>query len=187
MKITESICCRDREEWRAWLAAHHRAGKEIWLVFFKKHTEKPTVSYEEAVEEAVCFGWIDGILQRLDEERCARKFTPRSAKSKWSPSNVERARRMVRKGRMTEAGLEKFRDARIGVSPPARKDLRLPDALAAKFEANPRAFACFNGLPESQRRLYVGWILSAKKEATRLRRLTEAIGRLEKGERLGLK
>ena len=187
MKITDRVKCRDRAAWRAWLAANHARRKEIWLVFFKKNTGKPTVSYGEAVDEAICYGWIDSILQRVDGESYAQKFTPRNAGTRWSPTNAERARRMVREGRMTKAGLEKFRGATPHIAPANRPGLELPPELFAILDKSRRARHNFEGLPPSQKRLYIGWILDAKKDETRKRRLAEAVARLEQGLRLGLK
>lgn len=187
MDIGKTLFCRDRAAWRAWLAANHARRKDIWLVFFKKHTGKPTVSYGEAVEEAICYGWIDSVLQRVDDETYAQKFTPRNAGTLWSPTNIERARRMVREGRMTRAGLEKFRGATPHIAPANRSGPALPPELAAILGENRRARDNFEGLPPSQKRLYVGWILDAKKDQTRKRRLVEAVARLEQGLRLGLK
>jgi uncharacterized protein YdeI (YjbR/CyaY-like superfamily) len=187
MRFSKKLACLDRAAWRAWLATNHRLEKEVWLVFFKKHTGKPTVDYQEAVEEAVCFGWIDSTIKRMDDERCARKFTPRGTKTRWSATNIERARKMVREGRMTGAGLEKFRRATAHIAPANREGLELPPELSAILQKSRRARDNFERLPPSQKRLYVGWIIDAKKEETRKRRLAEAIGRLEQGLRLGLK
>src|SRR5947199_112773 len=98
-----------RAAWRSWLAANHDRETEIWLVYNKRHTGEPRVEYDDAVEEAVCFGWIDSIVRTIDENRYAQKFTPRKAKSKWSVSNIERFARMVREGKMTPAGMAKSR------------------------------------------------------------------------------
>src|SRR5947199_7334714 len=96
-----------RAAWRSWLAANHDRETEIWLVYNKRHTGEPRVEYDDAVEEALCFGWIDSIVRTIDADRYAQKFTPRKAKSKWSASNLERFARMVREGKMTPAGLAK--------------------------------------------------------------------------------
>jgi len=184
----DSLFFDDREAWRAWLAANHATCRGIWLVFYKKHTRKSTLSYDAAVEEALCFGWIDGVIRRLDEERCARKFTPRlAAGSRWSAANLERARRMIRENRMTEAGFARYRGVEAHVPPSARSGQKLPDHLARRLARHPRASQNFERLPPSEKRLYVGWIVSAKKEETRLRRLGEAILRLDKGLKLGMK
>ena len=187
MTIGETFTAKDRQTWRAWLAKHQADRKEIWLVFYKKHTGHPSVSYEEAVEEAICFGWIDSILQRMDEERYAQKFTPRAAKTKWSATNVRRAQRMIKAGWMTPAGLAKYRGAKPVQSPAARAPLTLPAELMGVLQANGRACENFFKLAPSARRLYVGWILEGKKEETRLRRLREAIELLAAGRKLGMK
>ncbi len=96
-----------REQWRRWLARHHASKTEVWLVYFKLHTGRPTVVYEEAVQEALCFGWIDSLVRRIDDQCYAQKFTPRKARSQWSASNLRRFAQLVRDGRMTAAGLAK--------------------------------------------------------------------------------
>lgn len=108
MEIPKTLHASNRDAWRAWLDRHHETEQEIWLVFYKKHTGKPGVSYEDAVEEALCFGWIDSIVRRIDDERYAQKFGPRKANSKWSESNKRRVRKMMEEGKMTAAGLAKI-------------------------------------------------------------------------------
>jgi uncharacterized protein YdeI (YjbR/CyaY-like superfamily) len=103
--ITETFFAADREVWRAWLAAHHAERGEIWLVFLKKHVGEPCVTLDEAVEEALCFGWVDSLLRRIDERSHALRFTPRKATSQWSPSNKQRVERLVAAGRMMPAGV----------------------------------------------------------------------------------
>ncbi len=105
MEVGETLHVTTREEWREWLAQHHREYKEIWLVYYKKTSGKAGISYEESVEEALCFGWIDGAFKGIDQETYAGRFTPRRAKSHWSDSNHERVARLQREGRMTESGL----------------------------------------------------------------------------------
>jgi uncharacterized protein YdeI (YjbR/CyaY-like superfamily) len=105
MEVGETLLVTTRDEWREWLAQHHRDYKEIWLVYYKKTSGKTGIGYEESVEEALCFGWIDGAIKGIDLETYAGRFTPRRAKSPWSDSNRERVARLLRDGRMTEAGL----------------------------------------------------------------------------------
>ena len=114
-----ALAFKDRRAWRFWLEKNGPRDKEVWVIFYKKHTGKPSVSYEEAVEEAICFGWIDGILRRVDDERYAQKFTPRAEKTVWSETNARRANKMIREGRMTEAGLTKYRGATVRAVPTA--------------------------------------------------------------------
>src|SRR5260370_28717179 len=105
MEIGETLLVVTRQEWRDWLLQHHSTHKEIWLVYYKKTSGKVGISYEESVEEALCFGWIDGAVKGINEETYAGRFTPRRPKSPWSDSNRERVARLLRDGRMTEAGL----------------------------------------------------------------------------------
>jgi uncharacterized protein YdeI (YjbR/CyaY-like superfamily) len=105
MEIGETIYVTTRDEFRKWLISNHKSKKEIWLIQYKKATRKPSINYVEAVEEAICFGWIDGLEKGIDAERYALRFSPRRPKSNWTETNMERARRMIAEGRMTEAGL----------------------------------------------------------------------------------
>ena len=107
MKITQTFNAPDRAAWREWLAKHGATESEIWLVYYKAGTGKPTISYEDSLEEALCFGWVDSIIQKIDEEKYARKFTPRKAGSKWFELNKHLVAKLVREGRMTEAGKAK--------------------------------------------------------------------------------
>lgn len=105
MEIGETIYVTTRAGFRKWLIPHHKSKKEIWLIQYKKATKKPSINYMEAVEEAICFGWIDGLEKGMDAERYALRFSPRRPKSNWTETNKERARKMIAEGRMTEAGL----------------------------------------------------------------------------------
>lgn len=105
MEIGETLLVTTRDEWREWLGKNHGEYKEIWLIYYKKTSGKTGISYEESVEEALCFGWIDGAIKGIDQEMYAGRFTPRRAKSPWSASNRERVARLLRDGRMAEAGL----------------------------------------------------------------------------------
>jgi len=105
----ETIYAKDRHEWRSWLDKNHNAKKEVWLVIYKKQTGKPAVAYEDAVGEAICFGWIDGRSKTIDDEKYMQRYTPRTSRSHWSQSNIQRAEKMIEQGRMTEAGLKAFR------------------------------------------------------------------------------
>ena len=104
MEIGETLYVTTRDEFRDWLIKNHQTKKEIWLIQYKKATKKPSINYVEAVEEAICFGWIDGFEKGMDAERYAIRFTPRRPKSNWTNTNKERARKMIVQGRMTKAG-----------------------------------------------------------------------------------
>ena len=189
MEMNKTTSAANRSEWRAWLEKHHSTEREVWLIYYKKDCIKPSVTYLESLEEALCFGWIDSLIQKIDEEKYARKFNPRRPGSKWSELNKHLVAKLVREGRMTGAGLAKvdFSLPEAGGPPPKRPELPLPDWLKAGLMTSPKAWENFNSLPPSRRRNYIGWISDAKKEETRQRRIREAIERLEKNERLGMK
>jgi uncharacterized protein YdeI (YjbR/CyaY-like superfamily) len=174
-----------RAAWRSWLAEHHDRETEIWLVYNKRHTGEPRVEYDDAVEEALCFGWIDSIVRTIDEDRYAQKFTPRKAKSKWSESNLKRFAKLVREGKMTGAGLAKAPPQDAAPLPAA--DDSVPGYIEAALRANDVAWINFTNLAPSYRRLYIRWIEDAKKEETRRKRLAEAVSLLEQNKKLGLK
>jgi uncharacterized protein YdeI (YjbR/CyaY-like superfamily) len=181
---------RHRDAWRDWLAANHEAEPEIWLVYAKKHTGIASVHYDEAVEEALCFGWIDSLVKRIDGDRYARLFTPRVDGTRWSPTNRRRLAKVIAEGRMTGAGLAVAGGAQ-GPEPaaPKRTPLRfvLPADIRVALRARPPAWRNYRRLPPSEQRKYVGWITFAKKQETRARRLAEAVGLLAQNRRLGLK
>lgn len=188
----ESVHFTTREEWRGWLKWNHGRVKEIWLVFYKKHTGKPRIAYDDAVEEALCYGWIDSIVKKIDEERYAQKFTPRTNRLQWSDSNVARLKKLVAADRMTEAGLAVVNPALLKEAPPAKPRPRRctdqpPPWLKKALQRNRVAYRNFVALAPSYRRLYIAWISAAKREETRARRIEEAISLLEKNQKLGLK
>jgi uncharacterized protein YdeI (YjbR/CyaY-like superfamily) len=185
LKITRTLHVETRSEWRAWLAKHHGKESEIWLVYNKKQSGRPRVAYAEAVEEALCFGWIDGITKPMDENRYAQRFTPRREKSNWSPLNRQRFARLVKEGRMTPSGLAR---GPTRSSTPTRPETKsIPAYIRAAVARNRAAESFFRDLAPSYRRLYVRWIDSAKREETRLRRLREAISLLARRHKPGLK
>jgi uncharacterized protein YdeI (YjbR/CyaY-like superfamily) len=191
-EVMETLYVTDRRQWRSWLSEHHAAESEVWLLFYKKHTKKPTISYDDAVQEAICFGWIDSLARRIDDETYAQKFTPRTDPYNWSETNRKRARLMIEAGKMTPAGLETIKvdlesaGAHSGGTATGEAPV-LPAHLEKLIRDNEKAWAGFAGLTDSQRRLYVRWIMSAKKEETRVRRVREAIGLLEQGKLLTMK
>jgi len=189
MKITHTFSAPDRAAWRDWLGKHGDNASEVWLVYYKAATGKPSISYQDSLEEALCYGWVDSLIQKIDEEKYARKFTPRKAGSKWSELNKHLVAKLVKEDRMTQVGLAKidFPLEEASSSRPKRSELPLPDWLKAGLMTSPKAWENFSKLPPSHRRNYILWISDAKKEETRQRRLLEAIRRLEKNETLGLK
>lgn len=190
-KMNSGIYVTNREDWRSWFEQNHLKEKEVWLIYYKKHTGKPCIPYNDAVEEALCFGWIDSIVKRIDDERYMQKFSPRKDRSNWSESNKKRVRKLIDAGRMTRAGLEKIEAAKkngswdrmIASETSYKTAIELEKVLAL----NTTAKEFFNSLSLSHRKQYIGWVASAKKEETRQRRAKEALRLLSKKKTLGLK
>ena len=181
----------NRNEWNKWLSKHHNEEKEVWLVFLKKETRKPSIEYESAVEEALCFGWIDSVIKKIDDEKYARKFTPRKDKSRWSELNKRRAERMITEGRMTEFGLAKIETAKKSGNwdKVERLDISfdLPPEFKQALAKNKKAKEHFAKLAPTYQKHYIGWITVAKRQETKQKRIKESISLLEKGKKLGLK
>jgi uncharacterized protein YdeI (YjbR/CyaY-like superfamily) len=181
---------KHRDDWRAWLAQHHARATELWLMLYKKNSGKPTVSYDEAVEEALCFGWIDGVVKSIDAEKYAIRFSPRRSGSIWSEANKKRVKKMVEQGRMTEIGLAKVNAAKRNGEwdKAARREnpTSIPRELKQALEGNARAQHNFDALPPSQKKMYIYWIAEAKKEETRRRRSQVAVKLLKENERIGI-
>ena len=183
LKTLEARTCA---RWRAWLAKHHDSESEVWLIFPKRHTGQPSIAYEDAVDEALCFGWIDSLIKRLDDARYARKFTPRKPGSRWSTANRKRYARLRTSGRLMPAGLKLAPTDRSGDAP--RPSLsKLPRYIRKALESHPAAWNYFESLAPSYRRMYIAWIDSAKQGETKTRRLREAVDLLAAGKKLGLK
>jgi len=174
---------RNRREWRTWLEHNHDSQEELWLVLYKKRTRKAGVRQDEAVEEALCFGWIDGKLRRIDDEKHELRFTPRKAGSIWSETNVKRVKRLMKEGKMTEIGIEKFRagqkDPRMKL---LRKDFEIPRFIIDGLKQDKEGWRAFDSLTSSRKQQYVWWIATAKREDTRKRRMEETIRRCKTGE-----
>jgi uncharacterized protein YdeI (YjbR/CyaY-like superfamily) len=177
---------RSRQEWRRWLSEHYDSQSEIWLVFRKGHTDMTSLSYIDAIEEALCFGWVDSLVKRLDDARYARKFTPRKADSKWSTINRRRYADLKSRGLLAAPGLERAPTNRSGDAP-RPSDTAIPSYIEERLKADPRAWQYFKQLAPSYRRMYIGWIESAKREETKEKRLREALSLLAAGKKLGLK
>lgn len=176
---------RNRHAWRRWLDRHHAASPGVWLVFHKVHTAIASMPYEDSVREALCFGWIDSLVKRLDADRYVRKFTPRRAGSVWSDINRKRWAELKRAGELRPAGLAAA-PTRKKYTPVPRVP-ELPAYIAKALKARPEAWRFFQGLSPTDRRYYVGWIHLAKREVTRQKRLREAIDLLAAGKKLGLR
>lgn len=185
-RTLKTLDVRTRGEWRKWLGEHYDSDSEIWLVFQKRHTSVRSITYDDAVEEALCYGWVDSIVKRLDDSRYARKFTPRKADSKWSTANRLRYADLKSRGLLAAPGLNRAPTSRSGDAP--RPSLsKIPAYIERALRTDPRAGKNFEQLAPSCRRAYIGWIDSAKREQTKERRLREALDLLAAGKKLGLK
>jgi uncharacterized protein YdeI (YjbR/CyaY-like superfamily) len=167
-----------RAEWRAWLEANHTRAEGVWLITYKKATGKPRIEYDEAVKEALCFGWIDSKPNTLDEERSRLWFAPRKPGTGWSKHNKERAERLIAAGLMAPAGLAKIEAAKEDGSwytLDAVESLEIPDDLGGALAADPAARRHWDAFPRSVKRSILEWINNARRAETRARRIEETV------------
>ncbi len=176
---------RTRGAWRKWLAKYHTSSPGIWLVRHKQHTGVESMTYEDLVREALCFGWIDSLVKRLDESRYAIKVTPRKPTSKWSDLNRKRWKELQATGLLAEPGLAAAPTANRYAAKP--KIPELPTYIVTAFKTRPSAWKFFQTLAARQQRDFVVWIHTAKRPETRERRIRESIELLSAGKKLGLK
>jgi uncharacterized protein YdeI (YjbR/CyaY-like superfamily) len=183
-----------RKHWRQWLQKNHLTEAGVWLVYYKKETGKRHLSYEESVEEALCFGWIDSQPRKIDQERSSLKFTPRKPKSVWSKLNKSRIEKLVKEKRMTPAGLAKAEEAKkngsweiLTTSDTQADNNLLPDDLQKALAKNKLAMKNFIAFPVSCRRQFLFWIDSAKRPETRLARIQQTILMAAANKKPGLK
>jgi len=174
-----------RQRWRAWLEKHHISSAGVWLVFYKAHTGRKSIPYEDAVREALCFGWIDSLIKRLDDERYALKITPRKPTSKWSDLNRRRWRELDAAGLLAPSGQAAAPTEHRYAPKPTIPEL--PGYIARAIRQNAKAWEAFKVLAPSHRRNYVVWIHMAKRPETREARIKESIELLAAGKKLGLK
>jgi len=186
----EKLFCKTREEWREWLEANHDSVKEIWLVYNKKHIKKQSVYYDEAVEEALCFGWIDSTIKSIDDETYMQKYTPRNDNSKWSLVNKKRVEKLIHEGKMTLAGMKKIEKAKQNgnweEAYTSAKIMKIPDYLEKSLKTNPIAWKNFTSLAPSYQNIYMGWVMTAKRPETREKRILTVIERCEKNLKPGM-
>lgn len=175
MQITNPKHFKNRNELRKWLGKNHSKQNVLWILFYKVHTNKKCVRYAEAVEEALCFGWIDGILKRIDDEKHAQRFTPRKSKSIWSKVNKERAKRMIDAGKMTDAGLAKIKEAKKSgwwYNAYTTQDNYIMSAEMKKvLMSDKEAWKNFQSFGKSYQNTYIFWVNYAKREETKLKRI----------------
>jgi uncharacterized protein YdeI (YjbR/CyaY-like superfamily) len=178
---------RTPADFRTWLEKNHATAAELWVGFYKKHYGKPSITWPESVDQALCFGWIDGIRKRVDEISYQIRFTPRRRGSIWSATNIKRTRELVRQKQMRPAGLKAFA-ARIenksGIYSYEQRSTELSDPYAELLKKNKAAWTFFITQSPSYRKMIGWWIISAKKEETRMARLTKLMAESARGKRL---
>jgi uncharacterized protein YdeI (YjbR/CyaY-like superfamily) len=170
-----------------WLEKHHATAAELWAGFYKKSSGKASINYQEALDEALCFGWIDGIRKTVDEERYTIRFTPRKPTSNWSNVNIKRVKELIAEGRMTSAGLAAFearKAEKSGVYTYENRPRQLSAEYEKQFRANKQAWEYFQSQAPYYQRTACGWVMTAKKEETRRRRLAVLIEDSAQGRRI---
>jgi uncharacterized protein YdeI (YjbR/CyaY-like superfamily) len=188
------IYLKSRDEWRTWLKKNHNkdssSERGVWLIYYKKHTGKPSIPYNDTVEEALCFGWIDTTVKRIDDERYMQKFTPRNKNSIWSKLNKERAEKMIKEKKMAKAGLEKIeaakKNGKWAEAYTSRKQLPLSSDLKSALMKNKSAWANFKSFADSYQNIYIGWITSAKRKETRKKRIKVVVQRSASNQKPGM-
>lgn len=183
----EAVRAANREKWREWLDKNHLTESKVWLIIYHKKSGVPSVKIDEAMEEALCFGWIDSKAKKRDPESFYLSFSPRNPKSNWSNINKERAERMISQGQMTQAGQKMIDLAKETGTWDALKDvlnLVIPDDLQKQFESNQTALTHFNAFSPSYRRMILEWLRQAKRPETRQKRIEKIVGMAEKNSRM---
>jgi uncharacterized protein YdeI (YjbR/CyaY-like superfamily) len=176
------------ENFRKWLEAHHGNTNEQWVGFYKKASGRPSITWPESVDEALCVGWIDGLRKTIDAKSYKIRFTPRKKTSNWSGVNIGRVKELTKQGRMRPTGLKAFeqrRDEKSGIyAYENRKLAELGEAEEKQFRARPKAWDFFQNQPSGYRKLMTWWVISAKREETKKKRLEKLIAESEAGRRL---
>ncbi len=177
----KTLYVKNRNEWRSWLEKNHNSENEIWLIYYKKNSGKPRIPYDDAVEEALCYGWIDSLVKSIDDEKYMQKYTPRKKNSVWSELNVKRCEKMIIDGHMTAAGLKLIEAAKESgnwqKAYEPKKSFEMPDSLKIALKKDKTALKNFNEFAPSYKNNYIHWILSAKREETKVKRIQEVVKR----------
>lgn len=187
MKLGQTLHVTNRRAWRSWLSRHHTNATEIWLVSFKKHTKKPSIPYNDAVEEALAYGWIDSIEKSIDKDSYAQRYSPRRPGSNWSEMNKERVRRLIKAGKMTRAGLAAMEDAPKAKSRVSRSRDVIPSDILRRLREDRQTWQNFQRFPSSYKRIRVGWIDAARMRPVEFeKRLRYFLKMTEKNKRFGM-
>jgi len=171
---------------RKWLEKNYKKEKELWVGYYKKHTGKSNMTWSESVDQALCFGWIDGIRKGIDEESYCNRFTPRKPKSNWSEINIKKVKQLIKDGLMHPAGLELYKNRKkkdAGAHSYENKPTKLPPALEKKFKSDKTSWKFFQSQSPSYQKTMFFWILSAKKEETQVMRLEKLIKANKEGKK----
>ena len=178
-ELDDALIFKNRDEWRYWLENNHTISNEAWLIHYKKSSGKKGLNHFNAVEEDLCFGWIDSKLKKIDEERFILRYSPRKSKNVWSKINKEKAEKMISLGKMTQAGFDKIEEAKKqGFWDAAYTNLtkeRLPSDLKNALMVNKKAWHNFQQFANSYRNMYIGWVKNVKTEETRKKRISKVV------------
>ena len=189
-KEFDTLYITDRNDWRNWLKINHESVNEIWLIYYKKDTGKKRIPYNDAVEEALCFGWIDTTVRKVDDEIYIQKYLPRKKNSKLSEINKKRAEKMISEGKMTQAGQEKIDSAKKNgnwENAYGKKEKQeIPDDLLKALSKNEKALTNFLNFAKGYQNTYIYWLNDAKKTETRIRRMNKIIERASKNLKPGM-
>ncbi len=179
MKVTKTLHITNRKDWRKWLREHYKTEKDIWLVYYKKETGKPRIAYNDAVEEALCFGWIDSTFKTLDDKRTAQRFSPRKPKSPYSPANKERLRKLIKQRKVIKAVRETLGDL-------SEEKFEIPKDILNAIKANETAWKHFQKFSAAYKRIRIGFIDGARKRPEEFnKRLRYFIKMTEKNKQYG--
>jgi uncharacterized protein YdeI (YjbR/CyaY-like superfamily) len=188
VKITKenSVLIKSRKEWRDWLRKNHAKKESVYMVKYKKHTGKPIISHSDTMDDAICFGWIDTIINRLNNDLYMIKFVKRNKNSKWSYATQKKARRLKKEGLMTKAGWDSYKD---GLKRPVHdkdvpKNPNVPKELKEALEKNKVAKINFYNFAPSYKRIYLIWVLTAKREETKVKRIKEVVKRASENRKV---
>ncbi|NOS84790.1 MAG: bacteriocin-protection protein [Ignavibacteria bacterium] len=180
---------KSQAAFRKWLEKNHNKKDELWLGYYKKASGKTSVTYKESLEEVLCFGWIDGISRSIDEEKYCQRYTPRRKGSIWSAVNINKAEELIKNGKMHSSGLNVYKNRdpkKAGLYSFEQKEIKFPPALLKMLKANKKAWGYFSKLPPGYRKTSTWWVISAKQEETRQRRMKTLIADSEACRKIAL-
>jgi uncharacterized protein YdeI (YjbR/CyaY-like superfamily) len=190
MEVNEALHFDNGKQWHNWLSKQHATASEAWLIHYKKHINKNGISYDDALEEALCFGWIDGKMQGIDEEKYMVRYSPRKVRSVWSKLNKERALKLIESGKMTDAGMAKIEAAKKNGYWDSAYTNKQPDELPLDLQhaliQDTNAWYNFQCFANSYKNNYIGWINRAKSAETRKRRIAEVVKRSSMNKKPGI-